>query len=117
MSQVTQPSISLTTRVRSPRRTAWLAALLALVVVVAAVVLILALDGESSDNGARAGVQAQSALRPDGGPEETTVAAAVGSRPAPIPDESRIAAAVGASTPKVSSGPDESRVAAAISGR
>ena len=117
MSQVTHPRTSLPVPAARPSPRVWLGALVALVALVAAVALILALGGESSDNGARVGVQAESALRPDGGPEETTAAAAIGSRPSPIPDESRIVAAIGTSTPKASGGPDESRIAAAIAGR
>ncbi len=112
MSQVTQPRTSLPSLAR-PRRTVWLAALLALAAG-AAVVFILTLGGESSDNAAPVSAQAQPSLRSDGGPEETSVATAVGSRPALGPDESRIAAAVGGSSTQVSSGPDESRIAEAV---
>ena len=112
MSQVTQPRISLPIGMRSGR-TVLLGALLALAAS-AAVVLILTLGNESSDTTA---VSAQApALRSDGGPEETGVAAAVKSRPAPGPDESRIAASIGTSSPQVSSGPDESRIAASVGG-
>jgi hypothetical protein len=133
MSQVTQPRITLPSMVRT-RRSVWLGALLVLVAG-AAVVLILALGTESSENVAPGG--AQPSPRTHGGLEESHVAAAVGSRPATGadeatvassiastepqvssgPDESRIAAAVGASSQPSSSGPDESRIAAAISGR
>ena len=61
---------------------------------------------------------AQTAARPDGGPEESGVAAAIGSRPAVSgPDESRIADAIGtAEAPTTTGGPDESAVAGAVSG-
>jgi hypothetical protein len=57
--------------------------------------------------------------RQAGGPDESAVAAAIGSQPTPVggPDESKIAAAIG-SQPTPVSGPDESKIAAAIgSGR
>jgi hypothetical protein len=60
------------------------------------------------------------ATRSDGGPEESAVAATLGSRPAASrPDESRIAAAVGSGDVNSTEpgGPDESTVASAISGR
>jgi hypothetical protein len=64
--------------------------------------------------------QATPAQRADGGPEESNLAAAVGSRPtAAGPNESKIAAAIG-SGPEPSPvpvRPDENGVAAAISGR
>jgi hypothetical protein len=118
-----------------PRRAIWLATLLALAAA-AAVVLILSLDGGSSKDAATVSAKAQPSLRADRGPEETGVAAAVGSRPSAGPDESRTAASVGHSSPQsaigpdairagaaagtsstTGSGPDESRIAAAISGR
>jgi hypothetical protein len=95
-----------------------LAALLALLAA-AAVALVLTLSDNSSSTVAD---QPQSALRADGGPEETAVAAAVGSSPSVAPpDESKIAATLGRAEPATrstpSSRPDESAVAAAISGR
>ena len=95
MSQVTQPSTALRAHVPS-RRAVWIGAVLALAAL-AAVVLVLALGGgESPHHATAAGVQSQAALRTDGGPEESGVAAAVGARPAAGPDESRIAAAIAA---------------------
>lgn len=114
MSQVTQPRISLPPLTR-PTRAVWLGALLALAAG-AAVVLILALGHDSSDNTVPARAQAQPSLRSDGGPEETGVAAAVGSRPVVSPDEAQIAASIASTTPEASNGPDESRTAAAVGG-
>ena len=61
---------------------------------------------------------AQTAARPDGGPEESGVAAAIGSTPAvTAPIESRIADAIGtAEAPTATGGPDESAGAGAIAG-
>ena len=135
MSQVTHPRISHPVRLR-PSHTVWLGALLALAAG-AAVALVLALGGEASDNATPVSSQAQPSLRSDGGPEESSVAAAVAPRPAAGPneagtaaslatpppataggpDESRTAAAVGTNPPPTSNGPDESRTAASISGR
>ncbi len=92
MSQVTQPRISLPTHL--PRRsTAWIAGLLALVAV-ATVALVLALGGDSSQDAGSLGAQAQPSLRAGGGPEESGVAATLGSRPAGGPDESSTAASI-----------------------
>lgn len=77
----------------APSRALWIAALLALVAVTA-VTLVVALGGSSSQDAAPVSVQAQPSLRTDGGPEESGVARAVGSRPAPGQDESRVAAAI-----------------------
>ena len=94
MSQVTQPGISLPTHL--PRRgTVWLAALLALVAAAAVtLVLVFALGGDSSQDSSSLGAQAQPSLRAGGGPEESGVAAALGSRPAGGPDESSTAASI-----------------------
>jgi hypothetical protein len=101
----------------APRRAVWIGAVLALAAL-GAVVLVLALGGgESSHHAVAAGVQSQAALRTDGGPEESGVAAAVGARPAAGPDESRIASAISRGSRPASSGPDESRIAAAIAAR
>jgi hypothetical protein len=131
MSQLTHP-IS----VRSQLRSHWvltLSALLALAAT-AAVVLVLAIDGGSSET-TTAAQQSQAAVRSDGGPDESAVAASLGSRISPAPSESTIAAAVGGSVtsgywesgdPRSSyqpapaesaGGPDESSIAATISGR
>jgi hypothetical protein len=113
MSQVTHPRISLPTHVRTGR-TVLLGALLALAASTA-VVLILALGNESPDTAAPVSAQAEPSLRSDGGPEETSVAAAVGQR-AIGPDEAGIAASIGGTSPKAATGPDESRTAAAVGG-
>ena len=114
MSQVTQPRISLPPLMR-PTRTVWLGALLALAAG-AAVMLILALGHDSSNNTVPTRAQAQPSLRSDGGPEETGVAAAVGSRAAISPDEAQIATSIAGTTPDASNGPDESRTGAAVGG-
>jgi hypothetical protein len=95
MSQVTHPRIPVSQQVRA-HKAAVIAALLALAATIA-VVLVLAIDdtGVSAESVAPG---AQQSLRPDGGPEESGVAASVGSRSS-------------------STGPDESRTAASISGR
>ncbi len=57
--------------------------------------LILALgNGKSSQDALPASVKAQPGVRADGGPEETDVAVAIGSRSASRPDESAVAAAI-----------------------
>ena len=131
MSQLTQP-IS----VRQQLRAHWVLALSALLALAAtiAVVLVLAIEGGSSET-TTAGQQSQPAVRSDGGPNESAVAASVGSRPSPAPSESAIAAAVAGSVPsgywesadprssyeptptEATGGPDEAHVAATISGR
>lgn len=95
MSQVTHPRIAVGQQVRAHRAAA-IAALLALCATVA-VVLVLAVDntGVTAESVAPG---AQQSLRPDGGPEESGVAASIGSRSG-------------------ATGPDESRTAASISGR
>ena len=115
MSHLSYPSAPLT-RIREHRLLA-LAALLALVAT-AAVVLALTL-GQNSSTTSTAG-QHQAAVRADGGPEETGVAAAIAGQPTVGgPDESKIASAIGSGSESVpvAHRPDESAVAAAISGR
>jgi hypothetical protein len=93
------------------------------VVGLTAAVVVLALDEDSATTGSATQVSAPSpagVARSDGGPEESVVAAAVGTQPTVSgPDESDIAAAIGsgheAST--MTGRPDESAVASAISGR
>ena len=131
MSQLTQP-IS----VREQLRAHWVLALSALLALAAtiAVVLVLALEGGSSET-TTAAQQSQPAARSDGGPDESSVAASVGSRMSPAPSESTIAAAVAGSSPsgywesadprssyqpapaENTGGPDEAAIAATISGR
>lgn len=110
MSQVTQSRSLSQTR---SRRAVLLGALIA---AVAAVVLAFAVGAGSSDDPHRVSDQSQPALRADGGPDESVVAAAAGSRPATSPDESHIASSI-RTTDTSSSKPDESRIAASISTR
>ena len=114
MSQVTQHRIPVPVH-SAPTRVAWIGALLALTAAVV-VALVIALGGDSAKDVPAANVAAQPALRADGGPEESGVAAAIAPQRASAPDESRVAAAVAAGS-QPSAGPDESRVAAAIAGR
>ena len=128
MSQLTQP-IS----VRHQLRAHWVLALSALVALAAtlAVVLVLAIEGGSSET-TTAAQQSQPAARSDGGPDESAVATSVGSRISPAPSESTIAAAVAGSVPsgywesadprssyqpapvEGTGGPDESNVASSV---
>src|SRR4051812_47545946 len=116
MSQVTHPTFSTRSQLRA-HKVAALSALIALLAT-AAIVLVLAIDGGSSGPGTSAAARPQPALRADGGPDESAVAATVGSQAAPSagPDEAAVAATVG-SQAAPSAGPDESAVAAAVSGR
>jgi hypothetical protein len=115
MSQVPHEAIPLTNQIRNH----WIVALSALLALMAtvAVVLVLAIDGGSTPASAPVAQGSQPAARSYGGPDESAVAAAVGSRPTTLrPDESKIAASIGsASEPAPLAGrPDESKVAAAI---
>jgi hypothetical protein len=95
MSQVTHPTTSLRSQVRAH----WIVGISALLALLAtaAVALVLAIDGGSSDTSSVAQTS-QPAVRSDGGPDETAVAGFVGTRggspAAGRPDESRIAASV-----------------------
>lgn len=100
---------------RSQLRAHWVVAVSALAALLAATALVLVLvlgDGASTPVGSVA--RPNAAVRSDGGPNESAVAAAVGSRPSRVPDEAVIAGA-GPYQP-ASSGPDESNVAASIGG-
>ena len=128
MSQLTHP-IS----VRDQVRAHWILALSALLALAAtaAVVLVLAIEGGSSDTSTVA-ERSQPAVRSDGGPDESAIAQSVGSRVSPAPSESSIAAAVGGSVPsgywdsadprssyqpasaEGTGGPDESNVASSV---
>jgi hypothetical protein len=132
MSQLTHP-----VSVRHQLRAHWILTLSALLAVLAtaAVVLVLAIDGGSSET-TTAAEQTQPAVRSDGGPDESAVAVSVGSRVSPGPSESTIAAAVAGSVPARptggywesadprssyqpapadgTSGPDESTIAASV---
>ena len=120
MSQVAQPTTSLRTQLRA-HSVAAISALLALLAT-AAVVLVLAIDDGSSGTDSVA-QKSQPALRTDGGPDESAVAGAIGSRAfsghgalqaysSPTAAEAAAAAANRTSAGR----PDESRVAASISG-
>ena len=61
----------------------------------AAIVLVLAIDGGPSRTSSSAGLSTHPAYRSDGGPEESSTAASVGSRTSAGPDESRTASAIG----------------------
>lgn len=114
MSHVTHPRLHPAGWVRAHRLIA-LAALLALLAT-AAVMLVPTIGGNSSISS----VADHPAPAVRSGPDESVVAAAVGSQPSVIrPDESRIAAAIGsASEGSISpTRPDESTVASAIYGR
>lgn len=111
------PAVVLRSRYRQLR--ALLTVAMIAVVGLTAAVVVLALAEDSATTGSATHVSAPS---PAGvaRPEESAVAAAVGTQPTVSgPDESNIAAAIGsgheAST--VTGGPDESAVASAISGR
>jgi hypothetical protein len=115
------PAVVLRSRYRQLR--ALLTVAMIAVVGLTAAVVVLALDKDSATTGSATQVSAPSrtpVARSDGGPEESAVAAAVGTQPTVSgPDESDIAAAIGsgheAST--MTGRPDESAVASAISGR
>ena len=95
---MTQASQSLSPRRQlAAHRTVALAALVALLAT-AAVVLVLAIDGGSTQTSASAGQSAHAAFRSDGGPEESATAASVGVRTSPGPDESRTAATIGSAS-------------------
>jgi hypothetical protein len=102
---------------------ALLAVAMVAVVGLTVAVVILATHDEAAGTASIATPVNQAASEPaqraDGGPEESNVAAAVGTEPTVAsPDESKIAAAIGSNRASSSaqSGPDESKVAAAISG-
>ena len=92
MSEATQSRAQLPSVAR-PSRTVWLAAALALAATIA-VVLIFTLGGESSKSTTPVSAQSHPSLRSDGGPEESGIAATIGSGAESGPDESRIAAYV-----------------------
>lgn len=113
MSQVTPNAASVAHPLRA-HRIAVLSALFALLAVTA-VVLVLAINDESATE--RVAQSPQPALRVDSGPEESAVAASIGSQPSAGPSESRVASAIGAPTAPEQPRPDEAGIAAAISGR
>lgn len=103
MSQVTPYPESLPIRGRSARAIL-LAGLLALVVA-GIIVLVLALNNSSTSSKGNAGAPSQPSLRTDGGPEESGVAAAVGSLPGSGPNESAIASSIARGSTQPSSAP------------
>jgi hypothetical protein len=116
------PAVVLRSQYRQLR--ALLAVAMVAVVGLAAAVVILALDNDTGTRVAPATqVSAPSsagAIRSDGGPEESAVAASLGPQAtAAGPDESNVAAAIGSGDNRstTTGGPDESTVAGAISGR
>ena len=112
MSQATHPAALS----GSPLRVRRTAILLGSLAFVAAALVVLALTFGGSDAcTVRSTVSHQPATRPDGGPDESAVAASVGSRAGTRPSESTIATASGAAASGTTARPDESRVAAAVS--
>jgi hypothetical protein len=112
MSHVSHPSISIRTQLRA-RQVAWFAAILALLAT-ATIVLVLAIDGDDTGTSSVA-TQSQPAVRSDGGPNESAVAASVGSVPSTGSSESTVAASIGGGRTQPLGGPDESNVAASLS--
>jgi hypothetical protein len=119
MSQVSPTAIPLTDQIRNH----WIVALSALLALLAtiAVVLALAIDGGSTKVSAPVAESSQQAVRSDGGPDESKIAASIGSAggSAPLasrPDESNVAASIGSASESapLASRPDESKVAASI---
>jgi DedD protein len=119
MSQVSHTAIPLTNQIRNH----WIVAVSALLalVVTAAVVLVLAIDGESIDATAPVAQSSHPTARADGGPDESRIAASIGSAseaapPAMRPDESKVAASIGSASEAAPPAmrPDESKVAASI---
>ena len=114
------PAVVLRSRYQQLR--ALLAVAMIAVVGLTAAVVILAIQNDNGNTIVRAAspANAPSAIRSDGGPEESAVAATLGPQQTVSgADESRIAAAVGSGEFRstAASGPDESTVASAISGR
>ena len=114
------PAVVLRSRYQQLR--ALLAVAMIAVVGLTAAVVILAIQNDDGNTIVRATspANAPSAIRSDGGPEESAVAATLGPQQTVSgADESRIAAAVGSGEFRstAASGPDESTVASAISGR
>ena len=113
MSQLVQPKVTLPRQISSSQ---WFAPL---VIILVAAALMAAAIVAGNDKPASFSVdQPQQALRPGGGPEETSVAAAVAPRPMSASLESRVAAAVAAGyddqTPTPVESPVESHIAAAV---
>ena len=115
------PAVVLRSRYQQLR--ALLAVAMIAVVGLTAAVVILAIQNDGNTIVRAAGpanAPSASAIRSDGGPEESALAATLGPQQTLSgADESRVAAAVGSSEFRstAASGPDESTVASAISGR
>ena len=113
------PAVVLRSRYQQLR--ALLAVAMIAVVGLTTAVVVLAIQNDDTlvRSSSQVSAPSASAIRSDGGPEESAVAATLEPRPAAAgTDESRIAAAVGSAdvTPTGTSRPDESAVASAISG-
>jgi len=93
MSQMPHTAIPLTTQIRNH----WIVALSALLALLATAVVVLALvlEGGSTRASTPLAKSSQPAVRSDGGPDESAVAAGVGSRTTPGPNESKVAAYIG----------------------
>jgi hypothetical protein len=114
------PAVVLRSRYQQLR--ALLAVAMIAVVGLTTAVVILAIQNDDAIVRSSSDVSAPSAsaIRSDGGPEESSVATTLAPRPSVAhPDESTIAAALGAGDVPATGtgGPDESTVAGAISGR
>jgi hypothetical protein len=91
MSHVGHPTLS----TRSQLRAHWIAALSALVALVAATAVVLVLMIDDGGSTATSGIGAtQAAVRSDGGPNESAVAASIAPRPSQSPDEAATAASI-----------------------
>ena len=112
------PAVVLRSRYRQLRML--LAVAMIAVVGLTAAVVVLAIEndgGTTLSSASQVSATSASAIRSDGGPEESAVAATLGPQPtAAHPDETRTAAAVGSSAIPPGPGPDESVVAGAVSG-
>ena len=112
MSHVGHPTLS----TRSQLRANWIVAISALVALVAATAVALVLFvGDSGTTTSKSIARPQAAIRSDGGPNESAVAASVGTQPSPVPDEAAIAASIGGPR-MLPSGPGERAAAASIRG-
>jgi hypothetical protein len=110
MSHVGHPTLSN----RSQLRANWLVAVSALLALIAAAAVTLVLVIDNGPSTATSPVaKPQAAVRSDGGPNESAVAASIAPRPSAGPDESAVAASI---APRPSASPDESNVAASIGG-
>ena len=115
MSQFAHPAV--TTRVPRSTRTTLIAALLALGGVSANALVIALGNHNYKKHKVAVARQAHPNQRADSGPEESAVAASIGTFAIAQPDESHIAALVAAGTTQpTTGGPDESTTAASVAG-